>query len=235
VEPRTNPYTPNAGATPPLLVGRNDQLANFDLLLDRLRNGYPEQSMIITGLRGVGKTVLLNEFRTRTMSAQWAAGELEASKHDDTVFRRDMARQCRKALFSISPSVKWRDLDKRAAGVLRLFTLTLGTDGSVTAGHHQPPIEGLADSGVLDADLTDLLVALGDKEFLPLSAQVDRTQISRPQFRPASLDVPPGTAALVRCSRLSATMPCCVRREGPRRWRAGQKGRRRSSPDQGRP
>ena len=53
VDPRDNPYTPNAGARPPLLVGRDDQLASFDILLARLERGYTEQSMIITGLRGV--------------------------------------------------------------------------------------------------------------------------------------------------------------------------------------
>jgi Cdc6-like AAA superfamily ATPase len=65
VDPRLNPCTPNAGARPPLLVGRDDQLANFDVLLARLAHGYIEQSMIITALRGGGKTVLLGEFRAK--------------------------------------------------------------------------------------------------------------------------------------------------------------------------
>ena len=63
MDPRENPYTPNAGARPPVLVGRSDQLATFEVLLARLARGRSEQSMIITGLRGVGKTVLLAEFR----------------------------------------------------------------------------------------------------------------------------------------------------------------------------
>ena len=57
LDPRDKPYTPNAGARPPHLVGRDDQLASFDILLARLERGYTEQSMIITGLRSVGKTV----------------------------------------------------------------------------------------------------------------------------------------------------------------------------------
>ena len=58
----SNPYTPNAGATPEIVVGRDDQLDGFTVLLQRLERGRSEQSMIITGLRGVGKTVLLGEF-----------------------------------------------------------------------------------------------------------------------------------------------------------------------------
>lgn len=67
MDPRTNPYTPNAGAEPDAVVGREDQLESFDVLLARLERGRTEQSMIITGLRGVGKTVLLQQFRQKAM------------------------------------------------------------------------------------------------------------------------------------------------------------------------
>jgi len=67
----TNPYTPNAGAEPQAVVGRDDQLAWFDLLLARIERGRTEQSMIITGLRGVGKTVLLGQFRTKALEHDW--------------------------------------------------------------------------------------------------------------------------------------------------------------------
>ena len=77
MDPRENPYTPNAGARPPLLVGRDYEMAAFDLLLSRLSRGRTEQSMIITGLRGVGKTVLLGEFRTMAEAAGWVAVEAE--------------------------------------------------------------------------------------------------------------------------------------------------------------
>lgn len=65
------------------LLGRDDQLQLFDLLLGRLRRGISEQSMVITGLRGVGKTVLLGQFRRKALAADWVVVELEASKHDD--------------------------------------------------------------------------------------------------------------------------------------------------------
>jgi Cdc6-like AAA superfamily ATPase len=60
-----NPYTPNAGAEPEAVVGRDDQRQTFDLLLARLSRGRTEQSMIITWLRGVGKTVLLGHFERK--------------------------------------------------------------------------------------------------------------------------------------------------------------------------
>jgi len=59
----TNPYTPNAGAPPPFLAGRGMELEEFRLLLRRLANGYTEKSLVVTGLRGVGKTVLLLEYQ----------------------------------------------------------------------------------------------------------------------------------------------------------------------------
>lgn len=162
MDPRRNPYTPNAGARPPVLAGRGDELANFDLLLGRLEAGYTEQSMIITGLRGVGKTVLLSEFRSRAEQADWAVVELEVAKHDDDAFGRILAREIRRALFAIAPSKRWRQKARRAAGALRSFSFTVGADGAMTAALDVEALEGAADSGMLDSDLSDVLIALGD-------------------------------------------------------------------------
>ncbi len=90
MDPVLNPYTPNAGARPQAVVGRDDQLQSFDLLLRRLKLGRTEQSMIITGLRGVGKTVLLGQFRSKALAADWVVVDLEVSKHDDQRFRFDV-------------------------------------------------------------------------------------------------------------------------------------------------
>jgi len=162
MDPRLNPYTPNAGARPPALVGRDDELETFEILLDRLRAGRTEQSMIITGLRGVGKTVLLSEFRTKALDRSWVVIEIEISKHSDDQFRLVLAREVRKALFAIAPRQKWADRAKRAASVLTSFTLSVDPDGRLTAGLNVEALEGEADSGALDADLTDVLVALGE-------------------------------------------------------------------------
>ena len=65
MDPVKNPYTPNAGSRPAALVGRDAQLEQFRVLVGRLKEGATDQSMIIRGLRGVGKTVLLNAFEDR--------------------------------------------------------------------------------------------------------------------------------------------------------------------------
>ncbi len=118
--------------------------------------------MIITGLRGVGKTVLLNAFREKAIEHKWVALEIEISKHNDDEFKRILARELRRALFEIAPKKKWADRVKRAAAVLASFTVTIDPDGRLSAGLEVEPHEGQADSGALDADLTDVLIALGE-------------------------------------------------------------------------
>ncbi|WP_324642407.1 ATP-binding protein [Pseudarthrobacter sp. LT1] len=162
MDPLDNPYTPNAGANPPVLVGRSDELASFKLLLARLARGRSEQSMIITGLRGVGKTVLLGAFRKEAISAGWAVIEIEVSKHSDEDFRRQLAVEFRKALLEISPRAKWTDRARKAAGVLRSFTVSVDPEGKFTAGFDVDAVEGQADSGELGVDLTDLFLAVGE-------------------------------------------------------------------------
>lgn len=162
MDPVTNPYTPNAGAEPQALIGRDDQLASFELLLRRIDRGMTEQSMIVSGLRGVGKTVLLGRFRTKALESGWVVVELEVSKHDDDQFRRDMSARLRTALFQLSPRAKWSERMRHAAAVLKAFTIHLDPVGGVTAGIDIEAAEGLADHGDLGLDLTDVLVAIGE-------------------------------------------------------------------------
>lgn len=158
----TNPYTPNAGAEPQAIVGRDDQLDTFDLLLARIEAGRTEQSMIITGLRGVGKTVLLGQFRTKAMSREWVVVELEVSKNDESEFRRDIATKLRTALFELSPKAKWTDRFRHAAGVLKSFTVSVDAAGTWTAGLDVEAAEGFADHADLALDLTDVVLAIGE-------------------------------------------------------------------------
>ena len=155
-----NPYTPNAGAQPPVLAGRAAEIESFDVLLERLRRGHAEQSMIITGLRGVGKTVLLNTFETQARQLRWATVDAEITRH--TPFSGRMTHLVRRALLQIAPRKRWRSRARRAAAVLSSFQLTVSGEGAVTASLGIDPHEGLADSGYLPDDLTDLVVALGE-------------------------------------------------------------------------
>ena len=156
------PYTPNAGARPLAIVDRDDQLQSFDLLLGRLQRGISEQSMVITGLRGVGKTVLLGQFRRKALAADWVVVELGASKHDDVRFRSDVAGRMRTAMFELSPKAQWTDRMKRAAGALKSFSLQVDPQGSLSVGPNVDAVGGVADHGDLSLDLTDLLVAVGE-------------------------------------------------------------------------
>lgn len=160
VDPRKNPFSPGAGTKPPALVGRDEQLMKFDVLLERLENGHAEQSMIITGLRGVGKTVLLDVFRERAEYRGWATVEWEVEK--GTSFVAKISVQVRSILLSLVPKARWTSLAGRAAGILKSFILTFNPDGGVTAGLDVDALEGVGDSGALDTDLPELFVALGE-------------------------------------------------------------------------
>jgi len=118
--------------------------------------------MIITGLRGVGKTVLLNRFVQIASAAGWEVVELEASKHDDSHFRQTMFSQLKAALLRLSPRARWTDRGKRAAEVLSAFALSVDQQGTWSVSWDVEPAEGYADHGDLGMDLTDVLVAIGE-------------------------------------------------------------------------
>src|SRR5687767_8886351 len=112
MRPEDNPYTPNAGARPAVLAGRDEELEAFQTLLLRLERGYTEQSMLITGLRGVGKTVLLGAFERRAQERAWAIVRDEIARGAQFPVRAlDLVRA---ALFQLAPRERWRDRASRA-------------------------------------------------------------------------------------------------------------------------
>lgn len=160
MDPRLNPYAPGAGTRPPVLAGRDAQLVAFEVLLDRMAAGRVDQSMIVTGLRGVGKTVLLDEFRQRAEARRWATIEWEVEKSG--AFAARVSQHVRRALLQLVPKARWNDRVRKAAAVLKSFTLTFNPDGAVTAGFDTEAHSGLGDSGNIGDDLGDLLVAVGE-------------------------------------------------------------------------
>src|SRR3954452_18102809 len=78
VDPVRTPYAPGAGQRPPELAGRDRQLDAFDVVLERVARSRPERSVVLTGLRGVGRTVLLNHLRSAAIARWWGTGKIEA-------------------------------------------------------------------------------------------------------------------------------------------------------------
>ena len=116
--------------------------------------------MLITGLRGVGKTVLLTSFEGHARERGWTTVEAEITKN--TEFGLRMGQLARRGLLQLAPRARWKERAARAAAVLKSFQVTVAPDGTLTAGLDVEAAQGFADSGQLDEDLTDLLVALGE-------------------------------------------------------------------------
>lgn len=133
---------------------------DFRILLKRLLNGYTEQSLVVTGLRGVGKTVLLGEYQKIAAEEGWVSADAEVSKA--TPFGPQMANLARRALLQVSPKARWGQRGRDAAAVLKSFSLTVKPDGSLTAGLDVEAEAGRADSGDLNDDLADVFEAVGN-------------------------------------------------------------------------
>jgi AAA ATPase domain len=113
----------------------------------------------LTGLRGVGKTVLLGEYHKIAAEENWIAADAEVSKN--TPFGPQMANLSRRALLQISPRARWGDRAKAAAAVVRSFSLKVQPDGTLVAGLDVEAAAGLADTGNLNDDLADVFEAIG--------------------------------------------------------------------------
>jgi hypothetical protein len=157
MDPVSNPYTPGAGSRPPALAGRDEELRTFEILLERLRRGRSEKSMLITGLRGVGKTVLLDTFERIAEDAKFATAFSEITHETD--FRAMIARDARRTLLSISPVDRMKQMGRRAVAVFKAFSIKV-PDGPEISVDMEAAL-GHGDSGDVSEDLTDLFIALG--------------------------------------------------------------------------
>lgn len=157
---RHDPYTPNAGASPPVLAGRDAEAAAFEVLLDRLDAGRTGQSLVLTGWRGMGKTVLLERLGEQATRRGWATVSAEVRAGDPLAPK--VGRLATRALLSIAPAPRWADRGRRAAAVIKSFQLRVEPDGAITAGLDVDAAAGAGDSGVLADDLSDVLVGLGE-------------------------------------------------------------------------
>lgn len=159
-DPVLNPYTPGAGQTPAVLSGRDAELARFEATLVRLEQGRPAQCPLVVGLRGVGKTVLLNQFARRAVQRDWVVVEHELTVSGDLF--ATTTRLVRDALLQVAPPSAWRSAARRAGALLRALEVTYGVAGlSIsTSSLDDEPLA--AASHDMARDLTDLVVALGN-------------------------------------------------------------------------
>jgi hypothetical protein len=159
MDPVRNPYAPGAGQRPPELAGRDREIGQFEVVLERIARGRPERSMVLTGLRGVGKTVLLNTFRSMALQRLWGTGKIEA--RPDQSIRRPVAAALHMAVREIAPRHRAPERVDYFLGVLKAFALrdpkaVKGASVTVALGIDVPAIRGRADSGDLEVDLTEL-------------------------------------------------------------------------------
>ena len=155
-----NPYGPGAGTPPPALVGREAELRAFEIKLERAKLGRPAKSIIATGLRGVGKTVLLNRFVEIAERAGYRNAFMEAS--DGGNFPALLATHIRRLIFELDRLGALSERVKRAMRVFRSFTGRFSLDGTLSFSIDVDPERGEGDSGDLSADLTALMVSVGD-------------------------------------------------------------------------
>lgn len=160
MDPRSNPYAPGAGTPPPELAGRDDLIERAAIALDRIRAGRAARSFILYGLRGVGKTVLINRIRLEAEARGFASVKIEAPEERSlpallvpalrvTLLRLDRGEAAKAGL-------------ARALRALSGFAKALKVKyDDIEVGLNYEPEPGLADSGDLDTDLSDLLASVG--------------------------------------------------------------------------
>ncbi len=162
MDPIRNPYAPGAGQRPPELAGRDEQLDAFEVVLERVSRGRPERSIVLTGLRGVGKTVLLNALRSAAVRARWGTGKLEA--RPDQSLRRPLSSALHQAVRELGhPS---DDEVQHVLGVIKAFAQRDAPAGAKlrekwNPGIDAPAASGRADSGDIEIDLVELLTDVG--------------------------------------------------------------------------
>lgn len=161
MDPIKNPFSPGAGSPPPELVGREPVLEQARILLGRVKQKKPEKSMLLTGLRGVGKTVLLNEIKRMADRDGYHTISIEA--HEGKALGSLIAPHLRSLLYDLDRIAGAGDKVKRGLAVLRSFVGALKvTVGDVSIGLDIDPEKGSADSGDLEIDLPNLFVAIGE-------------------------------------------------------------------------
>lgn len=156
-----NPFSPGAGSPPPELAGRDGVLEQARVLLGRVRAKRPEKSLLLTGLRGVGKTVLLNEIERMAQDTGYRTILVEA--HEGKSLPVLLAPLLRRLLLDLDRIAGAGDKVRRGLAVLKGFVGAIKIKvGDVDIGLDIEPEQGAADSGDLEVDLPGLFMAVGE-------------------------------------------------------------------------
>jgi len=157
MDPTTNPFAPGAGTQPPELAGRDTILANAKVALVRVKAGRSARSQLLLGLRGVGKTVLLNRIAEMAEAEGYQTIVLEAP--EGRRLAEMLVLPLRQVLHRLSRIESAKDIAKRGLGVLRAFAGVF----KISAGDVEFGVAaeaGTADFVDLQADLAELLLAV---------------------------------------------------------------------------
>ena len=168
MDPIRNPYAPGAGTPPPELAGRDDLISAANVALERTKIGRASKSLLMVGLRGVGKTVLLDRIRENAESNNIYTLRIEAT--EGRSLPSILAPQLRVLLLKLSRSEAAKELAQRALRGLAGFVSALKEKYSdIEVSLDFDPEPGFADNGDLESDLQELLEAVGE------AARSDRT------------------------------------------------------------
>jgi AAA ATPase domain len=161
MDPVRNPYVPGAGNPPPELAGRGALLQDATVALDRIKIKNAAQGLILTGLRGVGKTVLL--VRIQELSKERGFHDILIEANENKPLLTLLIPQLKRTLFSFDKVEAAKDAAKRGLRIIRSAISSLKvTIGDVDFGLSISPEPGTADSGDFESDVSDMLVAIGE-------------------------------------------------------------------------
>lgn len=160
MDPRINPYAPGAGTQPPELAGRDEIIEKASIALDRFRGGLSARSLLLVGLRGVGKTVLLNRIAQDTEARGFVIVQIEAPEKRSLPAL--LIPSLRTALLKLDRVAAAGDLAKRALRALGGFVGAMKVKyEDIEFGVDLGNEPGIADSGDLERDLIDLFIEVG--------------------------------------------------------------------------
>jgi hypothetical protein len=160
VDPIANPFAPGVGTPPPELAGRDELRETVRVATERIRRGLPTKSIVMVGLRGVGKTVLLDRMREDAEATGFHTLRIEAPEKRSLPAL--LAPQLRQALLRLSRNEKATDLARRGLRALAGFAKALRVKfADIEVGMDFEPEPGLADNGDLEHDLQALMEVVG--------------------------------------------------------------------------